>query len=293
MESLLAPVESFHDEMDEDDFMARYSNRTRTPRPSRGNKQKRRQSSSSSIVMPNRQASLSKEKGLYVHTRRKYAVIAAVVGACIVAASVAGVLISSSDNKKEKEEDLHTTRTSIFSPDADPNTDEFWGDAKGARMIVKYDTDAALQLANHCAHKVVTVKQDHNGEEGKFMAFYGDASCKAKLEEAQESKDIEVIYDYPTEAFSLNEPRTTIISHERLLSDEITPWGMRQIGLEGVTYGNATEVTVCVVDSGIKIDHPEFTDSVSSINGVDVQRFWGEPWKWNEDHDGHGTFVAG
>ena len=125
------------------------------------------------------------------------------------------------------------------------------------------------------------------------MAFYGDASCKAKLEEAQESKDIEVIYDYPIEAFRLNEPRTTIISQERLLSDEITPWGMRQIGLEGVTYGNATEVTVCVVDSGIKIDHPEFTDSVSSINGVDVQRFWGEPWKWNEDHDGHGTFVAG
>ncbi|HLO11498.1 MAG TPA: S8 family serine peptidase [Pseudoneobacillus sp.] len=74
------------------------------------------------------------------------------------------------------------------------------------------------------------------------------------------------------------------------------PWGVQMINAP--TIWNETQgedVVVCILDTGIKKDHPDLKDRI--IEGVHggqnfTMDYQGEPNMW-EDNNGHGTHVAG
>ena len=72
---------------------------------------------------------------------------------------------------------------------------------------------------------------------------------------------------------------------------EIIPYGLEMIQANELELGPNPPL-ICIVDSGIDIDHPEFDQSM--ISGIDNHHRYGdEPVRWDEDSMGHGTRVAG
>ena len=72
---------------------------------------------------------------------------------------------------------------------------------------------------------------------------------------------------------------------------EVTPYGLKMIQANELELGPSPPL-ICIVDSGIDLDHPEF--DASMIDGMDNDnRFWMDPIKWNNDVTGHGTTIAG
>jgi hypothetical protein len=72
---------------------------------------------------------------------------------------------------------------------------------------------------------------------------------------------------------------------------EIIPYGLEMIQANELELG-PTPPLICIVDSGIALDHPEF--DATMINGIDNDnRFWMDPIEWDKDVSGHGTRLAG
>ena len=252
----------------------------------------------------------------HTHKKSSWIVIAVAASLVVVAAAVLvlGVVWVCKEHPPQPQEE---SSTSLY----DPSTDEFWSNTledgdRRAHMILKFENDhsSSFQLDQHCANATLqALKTTQENGEQHLLAFTGNASCKAQLEAefqaTNETTNITVAYDYPIEAFRLHEPppqnvQTTITpkykykKQRKLLplnsGGRITPWGMKAIGLQNVTYGTHKNVTICIADTGIDLAHPGFAEANSFINGADAQRFWeSKPWKWDEDTNGHGTFVAG
>jgi len=72
---------------------------------------------------------------------------------------------------------------------------------------------------------------------------------------------------------------------------EVTPYGLKMIQANELEMGPSPPL-ICIVDSGIDLDHPEF--DASMIDGIDNDnRFWMDPIQWDKDVTGHGTKLAG
>ena len=262
----------------------------------------------------------------HTHKSSSWIVIAVAAGLVVLAAAVLvlGVIWVQKEHAPQPQEESSSTLYDY----SDPTTDEFWsntleedGGDRRAHMIIRFDDNegpsSSFQLDEHCAN--ATLKTTQEKGEQHLLAFTGNASCKDQLEAdfqaTNQTTNITVAYDYPIEAFRLHEPppqnvQTTITpkykykKQRKLLplnsGGRITPWGMKAIGLQNVTYGtHKKNVTICIADTGIDLAHPGFSffaenSSSSFIAGADAQRFWeSKPWKWDEDTNGHGTFVAG
>ncbi|SEA41930.1 S8 family serine peptidase [Alkalimonas amylolytica] len=83
------------------------------------------------------------------------------------------------------------------------------------------------------------------------------------------------------------------LDHKRYIADVITPmaqttpYGITMVQANQVSDANATNMKVCVIDTGYQYGHPDLPTS-----GVTGSSFSGHG-TWHTDGNGHGTHVAG
>ena len=101
---------------------------------------------------------------------------------------------------------------------------------------------------------------------------------------------IEIDYDNEVKGMRVGKPDSYWVDTFSRTLEEETAWGVKMIQADQLQTGDH-EITVCIVDSGIAIGHPEFNGA--NINGTDTVKFYGDPLEWDGDKAGHGTHVAG
>lgn len=75
---------------------------------------------------------------------------------------------------------------------------------------------------------------------------------------------------------------------------EVLPWGIKAIGATNETLLKAQSkgrAIVCIIDSGLARDHPEYKNFPGQLSGCQVGTNC--PFEWSKDIVGHGTHVAG
>ena len=158
------------------------------------------------------------------------------------------------------------------------------------RYFVQYTDRIGRRLVRRCARKIITDEDSTD-----YTVFEGDSRCFGILR--NHSAIITIEEDHPVYAFGndASSPNHHHHYYRRLLSPyknrdlgETIPWGIQAIQATELSPG-PNNVTICVVDTGIAIGHPEF-DGVR-ISGMD--RPDKADWKWDEDRAGHGTHVSG
>jgi hypothetical protein len=76
--------------------------------------------------------------------------------------------------------------------------------------------------------------------------------------------------------------------------DEIIPYGIFMVQADQVTMGG-TPITVCIVDTGIELEHPDLDANLVTGADRETEDAAGVSTilRWNNDSRGHGTHVAG
>jgi subtilisin family serine protease len=189
--------------------------------------------------------------------------------------------------------DKHT----LGSNDAD-------GSSSLHRMQVSFQDsshqDTVLRKVKECAQEII----DHRGNELIIMATQSCIDMLKNQEELEAPDDAEtknflkIEEDYPVQALSLgssfSDPLPQTETAESFLSRnamEIVPWGIEMIQADQVDMGSEN-ITVCLADTGISIDHPDFISH--HITGEDYFQWATDSfWKWDADVNGHGTHLAG
>jgi subtilisin family serine protease len=134
------------------------------------------------------------------------------------------------------------------------------------------------RLVRKCATRIVT---DHDTTD--FIIFEGDSNCFSILK--GNSAVISVEEDRPVYAFS----DFDIPIDDGVNFGEIIPWGFQAVQADQISVGEYN-VTVCIVDTGIAIGHPDFDSKrINGMNRSDAK----QQWKWDADRSGHGTHVSG
>ncbi|MFY0629478.1 MAG: S8 family serine peptidase [Flavobacteriaceae bacterium] len=110
-----------------------------------------------------------------------------------------------------------------------------------------------------------------------FLCALISFSCTNDIIEEPEVQNIEL-----TNSYRANEP-------QRLVQDEIMPWGVSRVGggLDTSIYGLPTTKKAWVIDTGIDLTHPDL--NVHSTLSISFDPNDSNP----NDTDGHGTTVAG
>jgi serine protease len=178
------------------------------------------------------------------------------------------------------------------------------------RLQVSYKSSWGETIAKACAHQIIDNPQDNNE-----IVMTAKESCLQSLKDDPDILHAEV--DVPTEAMRLYGTSTSSIftsSNRRLFNwkdpipeipkvpkepepipvrnnTEVMPYGMKMIQADTMEMGNQQEVTICIADTGISMDHPDL--NTEFVTGEDTVLSWGEVWKWDDDRVGHGTSVAG
>jgi serine protease len=147
----------------------------------------------------------------------------------------------------------------------------------GTRIFAKYRGQRGHEVALECARTVIKDNDDDD-----VIILQGNGFCMEQLR--RDTDVVEAGYDYQVHALG-----TTSDDYTRKLS-EIIPYGLKMIQADQLEAGD-NDVTVCIVDSGIALAHPDFDSS--RISGEDTVRFYGPRWEWNKDKVGHGTHIAG
>ena len=151
------------------------------------------------------------------------------------------------------------------------------------RVHVQYRDIEGESIAKECADKII-----HDPAGTSTMVLEAHLECLEALEAAGQLEHAEI--DYPTRAISSQEDHLNI-RQRRSLNEILSP-GLEMIQADQLEKGD-NEIIVCIGDTGIQLDHPEFADAGNRITGEDTVQFFGERWKWNKDYVGHGTHVAG
>lgn len=73
-----------------------------------------------------------------------------------------------------------------------------------------------------------------------------------------------------------------------MVDTQVVPFGIPLVQADQVTYGGAPGITVCVVDTGFDLGHPDLPSGVR-VTGASTPGIG----PWFNDDDGHGTHVAG
>jgi subtilisin family serine protease len=91
----------------------------------------------------------------------------------------------------------------------------------------------------------------------------------------------------PGVAYVEVDPRRYLLSHSS--AGEEVPYGIPLVQADLVSDANAGNRTVCVIDTGYDLNHPDLPNGVN-VTGTSDPAGTGD---WFEDGDGHGTHVSG
>ncbi|KAL3923692.1 MAG: hypothetical protein SGILL_001513 [Bacillariaceae sp.] len=168
------------------------------------------------------------------------------------------------------------------------------------RFYVRYDGEEGRNLVQHlCGSEKIV--EDLN-ETGYTLLVDDDAddshnssAVKPCWERLQESSDIAFIEeDYPVQAFAMEKSEfpndgSNVAAEGQQQEDIQESWGIAAIQADQLDMGKH-DVTVCVIDTGIAAEHPDFDyDRISGVDQMDRPN----PWYWSQDRVGHGTHVGG
>jgi subtilisin family serine protease len=149
---------------------------------------------------------------------------------------------------------------------------------EGTRIFARYRGQRGHRIAERCARNII---QDNDGDD--IIILQGNGLCMEQL-----TRDTDIIEaDFDNEVFALGSSSPADLT--RTL-EEMLPWGLEMIQANQLDTGD-NNITVCIVDSGLAIGHPDFDHDM--ITGTDTVKFYGPAWNWSEDKSGHGTHVAG
>lgn len=139
----------------------------------------------------------------------------------------------------------------------------------GTRVFARYSDWQGRRLVQTCAKAIVNDDDDTD-----YTVFEADSACLDMLKSS--SIILSVEEDHPVQAFG-----EFSIGSSRRLAEQL-PWGIHAIQADQLNTGKYN-VSVCIVDSGIAVGHPDF--EAKRITGKDrVDR----NWRWNKDRAGHG-----
>ena len=149
------------------------------------------------------------------------------------------------------------------------------------RIQVSYNSERGSNIAQTCAESVI-----ENREDSSELVMMASKKCLDDLQ-LEEDPDISHIEeDYPTQALSVDKESSNPLRR----SLEIVPWGIKMIQADQIEMG-AHSLKVCLPDTGISLNHPDFSHEL--ITGNHTNHASGEVWEWNQDRSGHGTHGAG
>lgn len=142
-------------------------------------------------------------------------------------------------------------------------------DDNGTRLFARYSDSQGRRLVQKCAKAIVNDDDDTD-----FTIFQADSECLDVLKAS--SIILSVEEDHPVHAFG-----DVALGPYRRLNEQV-PWGIAAIQADQLDVGEH-DVTVCIVDSGIAIGHPDFVaDRVTGKDRTD------KDWQWDKDRAGHG-----
>lgn len=202
-------------------------------------------------------------------------------------------------------EDLADADQAIFQNDA-TDFDEYWSTFTDdpnddvAHLMIKYISDKGYN--NLIAMDAVTIIKEF--PEDGFVAIQVDNTNLDKVVEALiKDKDIEAIEkdslwveqgvfeSYLTEDEVRRSLRGGSDDKDHRTLAESIPYGITMTQANQVSYGG-TKVTVCIVDTGVSISHPDLNSG--KITGSDRRsKIDNSLLEWDRDRRGHGTHIAG
>ncbi|CAN0518087.1 unnamed protein product, partial [Laminaria digitata] len=147
------------------------------------------------------------------------------------------------------------------------------------RYIVKYDERrASLQRSNGTFS---TRSADHIlSRAGGASSLMHLSSLQASVAELSEEQ-VEQLRNEDAVAYVEPDP-------VRYLLAEDVPYGIPRVQADQLSDAAAVNTTVCIIDSGYDINHPDLPNS--GVTGSVTSQYAGN---WNNDGNGHGTHVAG
>jgi hypothetical protein len=144
----------------------------------------------------------------------------------------------------------------------------------GTRFFARYSDWEGRRLVQKCANAIVS--DDDNTD---YTIFEGDSLCFDLLKASTLISSVEE--DHPVMAFGESPLREWYHRQQRRMAEQL-PWGIEAIQADQLEAGKH-DVTICIVDSGIAADHPDFvSDKIRGMDRTD------KPWEWNNDRAGHG-----
>jgi subtilisin family serine protease len=202
-------------------------------------------------------------------------------------------------------EDVADVDQTIFKNDA-TDFEEYWSTFSDdptdsvAHLMIKYTSDKGYN--NLIAMASVTVVKEFPDD--GYVAIQVDNENLATVMKALiDDTDIEavekdslwveqgVFESYLTEDEVRRSLRGGSDDNSHRSLTESIPYGITMTQANQVTYGS-TKVTVCVVDTGVSISHPDLNSA--KIAGTNRRsKIDNSVLNWNSDKRGHGTHIAG
>ncbi|KAL3913324.1 MAG: hypothetical protein SGARI_000712 [Bacillariaceae sp.] len=155
------------------------------------------------------------------------------------------------------------------------------------RFFARYNGDEGRRLVQElCGSQSIVEDLDNTDYTLLQDEDTVDSSCWRQLQENSAIAWVEE--DYPVKAFSIQETDLPQVKNAGV-EDTKESWGIASIQADKLEMGQH-DVTVCVIDTGIAAQHPDFDHSrISGVDRMDRRN----PWYWAQDRVGHGTHVGG
>jgi hypothetical protein len=161
------------------------------------------------------------------------------------------------------------------------------------RFYARYGGEDGRRLVQQLCGSNKIVEDLDSSDYSLFEDLYGgddvddsvqENSCWKKLQQRSEIALVEE--DHPVQAFSIDGTDNNEATES---NDVVISWGIAAIQADQLEMG-PNNVTVCIVDTGIASQHPDFDyDRISGVDRMDRPTVW----YWNHDRAGHGTHVSG